>query len=145
MIFAMRNIARVTFPALALVALSACGGGSGGSPPPPPATHLLVTVPATASARASLRITVTALDASNNATTSYNGSVLIKSSDGQALLPAMAVPLSSGGGAFNATMQSIGTQTLTATDTRMRHCRQSMWRRSQREQERCRARSTSRA
>ena len=88
-----------------------------GSPPPPPATHLLLTAPTTASARASLSITVTALDASNNTATSYSGSVRITSSDGQAQLPAAAVALSSGSGTFNVTLESIGTQTLSATDT----------------------------
>ena len=82
-----------------------------------PATHLSVTGPATAFARAPLSITVTALDASNNTATSYNGSAHITSSDSQALLPAAAVALSGGGGAFNATLESIGTQTFTATDT----------------------------
>lgn len=118
MTFACRNFARLTVSILTLVTVTACGGGdSTPPPPPPPATHLLLTVPATASARASLPITVTALDASNNTATSYKGSVLITSSDGQALLPAVAVPLSNGGATFNVTLESSGTQTLTATDT----------------------------
>ncbi len=82
-----------------------------------PATHLLMTVPAMAFARAAVPITVTALDASNTVVTSFSGSVLITSSDGQALLPTAAVRFVNGSVAFNATLLSIGTQTLTATDT----------------------------
>jgi hypothetical protein len=113
-----RNFVRVTFPALALIAITACSGGDDTRPPPsPPATHLLLTAPATALARLSLPVSVTALDASNNRVTSYNGSVIITSSDGHALLPAVSVPIAGGGGTFHATLESIGAQTLTATDT----------------------------
>ena len=110
---------RLVAAVLVSASLFACGGGggSGGSPPPPPATHLLVTVPATASARTSLPITVTALDASNTTVTSYTGSARITSSDGQAMLPAAAVALIGGSATLNVTLESIGTQTLTATDT----------------------------
>jgi hypothetical protein len=109
----------IAIAAAVLVLLSSCGGGgSGGSSSPPAAvTHLLVSAPATAFARASLPFTVTALDASNNTVTSYTGSVHIASSDGQALLPPAAVALQRGSGIFNATLESAGTQTLTATDT----------------------------
>ena len=111
----LRFIVSVTGLALLMVA---CGGGSQpqSGAVSAQATHLRLTVPATALTRESLRITVTALDGSNNPTTSYTGSVQIASSDGQALLPTGTVAISSGSGVFNATMQSIGTQTLTATD-----------------------------
>jgi hypothetical protein len=117
-----RKFVRLTFPALALIAITACSGGGDTqpppSPPPPPAaTHLLLTAPATALARVSLPVSVTALDASNNRVTSYSGSVMITSSDGHALLPAVSVLIAGGGGTFNATLESVGAQTFTATDT----------------------------
>ena len=119
--FAFRNIVRATLPALALVAMTACGGGGDTLPPPPPpppqASHLFLTVPATVFARESFPVTVTALDASNNTVTSYNGSVLIVSSDGRALVPVVPAPLTSGGGVFKVTLKTFGTYTLAATDT----------------------------
>ena len=110
---------RPALVAIALLSVTACGGGSDTPPPatPSPATHFLVTAPSTGYTRASLPIAVTALDAFNKPTTNYEGSVLITSSDGKALLPGVAVAIHSGGGRFNATLESVGTQTLTATDS----------------------------
>src|SRR5207244_1266720 len=60
--------------------------------------------------------TVTALDVFNNATTGYAGTVHFSSSDAAATLPANTT-LTSGAGSFNATLNTVGSQTLTATDT----------------------------
>jgi predicted outer membrane repeat protein len=62
--------------------------------------------------------TVTAKDAFGNNTTGYLGSVHFTSSDSQALLPAdyTFVNGDSGVHTFSATFQTVGTQTLTATD-----------------------------
>src|SRR5439155_22949972 len=61
-------------------------------------------------------VTVTALDAFNNTDTSYAGTVHVTSSDASATLPADST-LSGGTGSFNATLQTVGEQSITATDT----------------------------
>jgi predicted outer membrane repeat protein len=60
--------------------------------------------------------TVTAMDAFGNTATGYTGTEHFSSSDAQAILPADST-LSAGVGTFNATLQTPGTQSLTATDT----------------------------
>ena len=60
--------------------------------------------------------TVTARDPYNNTATGYLGTVHFTSSDPQAVLPADAT-LTSGTGTFSATLKTVGTQSLTATDT----------------------------
>jgi hypothetical protein len=60
--------------------------------------------------------TVTALDASNNVFTSYSGTVHFTSTDGQATLPANST-LTMGTGNFSATFNTLGNQTITATDS----------------------------
>ncbi len=83
---------------------------------PAAATHFGVTAPATASVGSAVSFTVTALDASNNPTTGYTGTVHFTSTDGTATLPANAM-LTNGVGTFNVTFQTAGNQTVTATDT----------------------------
>ncbi|MEP7286189.1 MAG: SBBP repeat-containing protein [Chloroflexota bacterium] len=61
-------------------------------------------------------VTVQALDASNNATNNYTGTVHLTSSDLQAILPANAT-LTNGVGTFSVTLKTGGTQSITATDT----------------------------
>lgn len=63
--------------------------------------------------------TVTALDAFGNTAAGYAGTVHFSSSDAAATLPADYVfPVADGGvHAFSATLQTAGSQTLTATDT----------------------------
>ena len=80
------------------------------------ATHFAVAVPATAAAGTVFSFTVTALDASDNTVTGYSGTVYFTSSDGAAILPANAT-LTNGTGTFAATLQTAGSQTLSATDT----------------------------
>ncbi len=81
-----------------------------------PATRLSVSAPGSATAGTAISFTVTALDASNNTVSGYNGTVNFTSSDTQAVLPANAT-LTNGTGTFSATLKTAGTQTLTATDT----------------------------
>jgi CSLREA domain-containing protein len=60
--------------------------------------------------------TVVAQDAFGNAATTYAGTIHFSSSDSQAVLPADST-LINGTGTFNATLNTPGTQALTATDT----------------------------
>jgi hypothetical protein len=60
--------------------------------------------------------TVTAEDPYGNTVTGYNGTIHFASSDSQATLPADAT-LTNGTGCFSATMETVGTQSITATDT----------------------------
>jgi hypothetical protein len=61
-------------------------------------------------------VTVTAYDASGNVATGYSGTVKITSSDGKAVLPANA-GLTGGVGSFSVTLETAGTESITATDT----------------------------
>jgi len=83
------------------------------------ATHLAVTVGATASAitRAAFSFGVSALDVANNVSVGYSGTVKLTSSDAQAMFAANPVTLLSGTGQFKATFETAGSQTITATDT----------------------------
>jgi hypothetical protein len=81
-----------------------------------PATHFSFSAAASAATRRSINIAVTALDASNNTSTGYNGTVHITSSDGTAILPGNPT-LQSGSGSFQITLETPGNQTVTATDT----------------------------
>ncbi len=60
--------------------------------------------------------TVTAKDAFGNTATAYAGTVHFSSSDAAAALPVDST-LTNGAGTFSATLKTVGTQTLTATDT----------------------------
>ena len=81
-----------------------------------PATHFSLTAPATATTGTAFNFTVTALDASNNVATSYSGTAHFTSTDGQAVLPGNST-LANGTGTFSATLETVGGQTITATDT----------------------------
>jgi hypothetical protein len=83
---------------------------------PAAVTHLAVNVPAAATAGSHFSFTVTAEDAYNNAVSGYAGTVRFTSSDPTAALPANTV-LTGGTGTFNATLDTAGSQTITATDT----------------------------
>jgi probable HAF family extracellular repeat protein len=80
------------------------------------ATHFSVTAPASVTAGTAFNFTVTALDTSNNTVTTYAGTVHFTSIGGQAVLPANAT-LTNGTGTFSTTMMTVGSQTITATDT----------------------------
>jgi phosphodiesterase/alkaline phosphatase D-like protein len=75
--------------------------------------------PASTSAGSAGTVTVTALDANGNLAATYGGTVHFSSSDAQASLPADYTFTSADAGAhpFTVTLQTAGTQSLTATDT----------------------------
>jgi hypothetical protein len=83
---------------------------------PGTASHFSVTAPGTANVGVAFNIAVTALDASNNTAASYSGTAHFTSTDGQAVLPANST-LTNGTGTFSVTPKTIGSQTITATDT----------------------------
>ena len=95
--------------------LSGCGAASGGGMTQLTATHFSVTAMANAVAGTSFKITVTALDASNNMVSTYSGTVRFTSSDNQAALPAVSA-LVNGTASFSVTLMTAGTQTITVTD-----------------------------
>jgi hypothetical protein len=83
------------------------------------ATHFSVVAPASATAAIGFNFSVTALDQFNNTATGYTGTVHFTSTDGAANLPGNYT--FSGGDAgthtFSATLNTVGNQTITATDT----------------------------
>ncbi len=80
------------------------------------AASLTVTGPGSASVTLPTNVTVTARDAWGNLANLYGGTINITSSDGAATLPAPAV-LTGGTGTRVITFNTIGTQTVTATDS----------------------------
>jgi hypothetical protein len=80
-----------------------------------PASHYSVQAPGLATAGTPISFTVTALDPSNNIVTGYTGTVHFGSSDPTAAVPANAT-LTNGTGTFQATLKTIGTQNVSATD-----------------------------
>lgn len=104
-----------------LTCTGAGGSGSGGtsisvSAAVATATHFSVSTPAHADSGLSFSLTVTALDASNNAVTTYTGTVHFVSTDPHARLPPDST-LISGVGVFSATFVIPGPQIITGTDT----------------------------
>ncbi|HMC69504.1 MAG TPA: hypothetical protein VKJ07_10140, partial [Mycobacteriales bacterium] len=85
---------------------------------PPPATHFSVSAPASVTTSTPFSITVTALAASNATATGYSGTVHFTSSSA-GTLPADYTFVAGDNGAhtFSVTLDSPGTQTITATDT----------------------------
>ena len=80
------------------------------------ATHFSVPAPTAVTTAVAFNFTVTALDAANNTVVGYGGTVHFTSSDVQAALPANAM-LTNGTGTFSATLKTMGSQTIKATDT----------------------------
>jgi len=78
-------------------------------------THLALSAPTMSLAGASMQFTVTALDGYGN-TAAYTGTIHFSSSDAGATLPANAT-LTNGTGTFNATLNTVGNQTISGTDT----------------------------
>ena len=81
-----------------------------------PATHFSVSPTNLAATRSNLVLYVVALDASNNNSTGYAGTVKITSSDANAILPSNGT-LTFGSGNFTIIPETAGPQTVTATDT----------------------------
>src|SRR5215469_7987457 len=95
--------------------LNACGGSSGGGQSLDRATHFVVTAPAAANAGSVFNFDVTPVDDMGNAVSDYSGTVRFTSTDGKAVLPANTA-LGGGTGTFSATLETVGPQTITATD-----------------------------
>jgi len=83
---------------------------------PATTTHFVVTAPTTAGAGLSFTLPVTAKDAYGNTVTTYGGTVHLTSTDASASLSANA-KLTNGVGNFSATLRTLGSRTVTATDT----------------------------
>ena len=83
---------------------------------PATTTHLVVTAPTTAGAGQSFAVSVTAKDAYGNTVTTYGGTVHLTSTDTSASLSANA-KLTNGVGNFSATLRTLGSRTVAATDT----------------------------
>ncbi len=83
---------------------------------PAAATTLAVTAPGSATAGTAINVSVTAKDQYGNTATGYTGTVQFSSSDSAAALPANST-LSGGVGTFPVTLKTVGSQTVTATDT----------------------------
>jgi hypothetical protein len=104
----------ITICSLAL--LSSCGGGSSGQSLGV-VTHFTVTsASASPTIGTPFNITVTALDAAGQTVASYSGTVHFNSSNGQPVQPASAM-VTNGTGTFSITLNTAGSQSITATDT----------------------------
>jgi hypothetical protein len=106
---------------ISLVVCNACSSGTGATNNTPgggnsAATHFSVTAQTSSTVGQVFNFTVTALDASNNVATTYTGAVQVTSTDVQAVLSPPTSTLANGTGAFSATMNTAGTQTIAATD-----------------------------
>jgi uncharacterized repeat protein (TIGR01451 family) len=88
---------------------------------PGPATHFSVAAPTSVTSNVAFNFTVTALDAFNNTATGYTGTVHFPSTDGDVatVLPAdyTFTATDAGTHSFSAKLQTVGPQTITATDT----------------------------
>src|SRR5713101_8433545 len=81
------------------------------------ATHFVVATPSSATTRATFTVQVKALDGANNISTGYSGTVHFTSTDTQAVFPTNPGALTNGSGAFSATLETAGSQTISASDT----------------------------
>jgi hypothetical protein len=86
---------------------------------PPTFTHFNVSLPSSATAGDNLNMTVTVLDETNSTATGYRGMVRFTSSDPQAVLPSDYTFTAADNGVhtFTATLETAGSQSITATDT----------------------------
>lgn len=86
---------------------------------PGPAVAFLVAAPDNGFSGAPFDVTVTALDANGNTATGYRGTVHFTSNDNAATLPADYIFIAGDNGVhtFQATMNTPGTRSITATDT----------------------------
>jgi hypothetical protein len=98
---------------------SITGTQSGITVNPAGATHLSISAPTSVKQGQAFTFTVTMLDAFGNVATGYTGTVHFTSSDGMALLPANYTFTSADAGVhtFTTTLNTAGSQSLTATDT----------------------------
>jgi hypothetical protein len=82
---------------------------------PGPAQYIGVSVPANATAGTPISFTVTAYDLVFNVATSYGGTVHFTNTDRYGIVPADST-ITNGVGTFTATLGTVGSQTITATD-----------------------------
>ena len=80
-------------------------------------SRLILSVPSPVTAYVTNSLTVTATDLYNNLTPSYTGTVKLTSSDGTFVNETGTQPLTAGVGTFNFSLNTPGTQSVTATDT----------------------------
>ena len=78
-------------------------------------THIGLTAPSSAYVGSPISYTLTAYDLYGNVATSYGGTVVFTSTDPSAILPGSSA-ITNGTGTFSATMETAGSQTITATD-----------------------------
>ena len=83
---------------------------------PGTAAKFVVSASSAATTAVAFSFSVTAEDSYNNTATGYAGTIHFTSSDGAATLPANS-GLTNGAGSFQATLNTNGPQTITATDT----------------------------
>ncbi len=112
----LKTLGHQTITATDTVTASITGTSSAISVGSNAATHFSFTSPASAKKGTSFNFTVNALDAANNVSTGYPGTVRFTSTDTMAVLPANST-LTNGAGTFSATLNTVGKQTITATDT----------------------------
>jgi hypothetical protein len=79
-------------------------------------SHLVVSAPASATVGTSFTFSVTAKDAYGNTVPTYSGLLQFDSTDGHALLPPNQFFPAGGVGTFTMTLETIGSQTVTASD-----------------------------
>jgi hypothetical protein len=80
------------------------------------AAYFKVSAPAAATTGTPLTVTITAVDALGNAATGYTGTVHLTSSDSTAAFASQDVLLTNGAGTFQVTLNTAGSQTITASD-----------------------------
>ncbi|MGA2649522.1 MAG: putative Ig domain-containing protein [Terracidiphilus sp.] len=83
---------------------------------PGAATHIGLIAPPSTHVGSPISVTLTAYDLYGNVATSYGGTVVFTSSDPSAILPGSSA-ITNGTGTFSATMETVGSQTITATDS----------------------------
>lgn len=81
-----------------------------------PTTHFSITTQDFASSNSSFSVTINALSDSNAVINNYSGKIHFSSTDNQAQLPSDSI-LTNGTGTFLITLQTIGKQTITVSDT----------------------------
>src|SRR3974377_308303 len=101
--------------ALSSSLLNACGGSNGGGVAPHIATHFVVSAPRAANAGTAFTLTVNAVDDIGDAANGYSGTGRFTSTDAKAVLPGK-IGLAGGSGVFQATLETVGAQTITAAD-----------------------------
>jgi hypothetical protein len=114
----LKTIAAQTITATDTITATLKGTSSGINVVSNAATHLgFVGTPSSTDTRQTFQFTVSALDAANNVSVGYSGTVHFSSSDSQAKLPANTTLTAGTLGGLSATFETAGPQTLTATDT----------------------------